>query len=179
MKTIVVTGTHAVGKTVLCERLVQTLAPVIDVKLIPEVARILIAKGIEMNDKVSEFGIVNYILTYLTYCRKTTAQLVVSDRSIFDLFAYISVRRPSEVRDEFFRLAEEHVYREIEQVDTFVYIPIEFDLHVDGVRPVDKEYQELVDKKIQSLLRALDARVITVSGTVDERVDAVRRSLNV
>src|ERR1022692_192619 len=163
MKTLVVTGTHAVGKTSLCNRLVETLSNTTDVKMIPEMARILIAKGISMNDKASEFGIVSYISEYLKYTRETKATLVISDRSVFDLFAYISVSRPDDVRDEFLRLAEEVVFQEVRRVDAYIYVPIEFEMQLDDVRPTDTQYQRVVDLKVRELLEFFQATVITVS----------------
>jgi GTPase SAR1 family protein len=179
MKTIVVTGTHSVGKTLLCNRLVETLSTTTDVKMIPEMARILIAKGISMNDKASEFGIVSYISEYLKYSRETKATLVVSDRSVFDLFAYVSVSRPDDVRDEFLKLAEEVVFQEVSRVNVYVYVPIEFEMQLDDVRPADTQYQQAVDLKVQDLLKFFKATVLTVSGTVEERATAVKRWLNV
>jgi len=179
MKTIVVTGTHGVGKTSLCNRLVEKLSNVLDIKMIPEMARILIAKGIPLNDKANEFAIVSYIAEYLRYTRETRAALVVSDRSVFDLFAYISLGRAKGVRDEFFSLAQEVVFQEVQWVNAYVYVPIEFGLLLDNVRPVDAEYQQAVDIKIQELLRFFGATVLTVSGTLEERTTAVTSWLNV
>lgn len=179
MRTIVVTGTHSVGKTVLCNHLVEQLSSSLDVKMIPEMARILIAKGIPMNDEVSEFGIINYIYEYLSLSRKTKASLVISDRSVFDLYSYISVSHPSGVRDEFLKLAEEVVHKEVEKVETYVYVPIEFELQVDGVRPLDLAYQKTIDEKISELLKYFGAKVLTVTGTVQQRVKSVREHLNV
>ncbi len=179
MKTIVLTGAHAVGKTVLCNRLASTLSRSLDVKIIPEMARILIAKGISMNDKASEFGIVSYISEYLKYARETRATLVISDRSVFDLFAYISVSRPDDVRDEFVKLAEEVVFQEVSRVDAYVYVPIEFEMQLDGVRSADVQYQKEIDLKVRDLLTFFGAQVITVSGTVEERAAAIKRWLNV
>jgi predicted ATPase len=178
MKTIVVTGTHAVGKTSLCNRLLQMLSGSRDVKMIPEMARILIAKGIPLNDKASEFSIVSYIAEYLRHSRKTVAELVISDRSIFDLFAYISLSRPDDVRREFLRLAEEVVFQEVRRVDAYVYVPIEFEMQQDNVRPSDTQYQRAVDHKIQELLGFFGAKVLTTSGTLEERAEAVVRWLN-
>jgi nicotinamide riboside kinase len=179
MKTIVVTGTHAVGKTMLCDRLASALSSEMDVKVIPEMARILIAKGISMNDKATEFGIVSYISEYLRYARETKATFIISDRSVFDLFAYISVSRADDVRDEFLKLAEEVVFQEVRRVDAYVYVPIEFEMQLDGVRPADIQYQRAVDLKVRDLLTYFDAKVLTVSGTMEERVAAVERWLNV
>jgi predicted ATPase len=179
MRTIAVTGAHAVGKTLLCNRLVQALESIVNIKMIPEVARLLISRGIPMNEKVSEHGIVTYIYEYLKLCRLTKADLVISDRSVFDLLAYISVSRPTEVRDTFVKLTEEIVYQEVARTDVYVYTPIEFEMVVDDVRPADSAYQVAIDEKVRNLLGHFGARTLTVRGTIDERVKAVREYLNV
>ena len=53
----------------------------------------------------------------------------------------------------------------------FVYLPIEFDIENDGVRPVDKKYQELVDISLRQLMSAFGIKPLVVSGTVQERVE--------
>lgn len=179
MKTIVITGAHCVGKTLLCEQLIGMLSDTIDVKMIPEMARILIANGIQMNDKADEFAIVSYIVEYLRFSRETTASLVISDRSVFDLLSYISVSRPTEVREQFVKLTEEIVHLELARVDTYVYIPIEFPMQVDEVRPADRAYQKKVDQKIRELLKYFEAKVFIASGTIEQRAMAVRKYLNV
>jgi predicted ATPase len=179
MKAIVVTGTHAVGKTVLCKRLIDAVSGSRDAKMIPEMARILIAQGIAMNNKATEFGIVSYIREYLKHWRHVKADLLISDRSVLDLLAYISVSRPMEVREEFISLTEEIVYQEVERVDVYAYVPIEFDMVVDDVRPDDVRYRQTVDDKIRHLLKHFGAKAITVSGSVEQRVAAVRRWLDV
>ena len=178
MKTIVVTGSHSVGKTMLCQRLVDSLSGSSEVAMIPEMARILIARGITMNDEVTEFGMVSYVLEYLRHTRMTTAKIVVSDRSVFDLYAYISISHADGVREEFVSLVEEIVRQEVQRVFCYVYVPIEFEMQADGVRPSEVTYQRTVDLNIQKLLRQFGAGVLTVSGTVDERASAVRRYLN-
>jgi thymidylate kinase len=178
MMTIVVTGTHAVGKTSLCNRLVEVLSNKVDVKMIPETARILMARGIPLNDNASEHAIVSYLYEYLRRTRESEASLVISDRSVFDLYAYISVSRAAGVRDEFLKLAEEVVRQEVERVHAYIYVPIESELQVDDVRPADVLYQKAVDDRIRNLLKFFGARVVPVHGTLDERVAQVMQFLN-
>ena len=130
-----------------------------------------------MNDSVSEFGIVNYLLEYLFQTRSQRGEIVISDRSVFDLFAYISTSRPADVRDEFVRLVEETVIAEISRVFLYVYVPIEFPLVVDDVRPAQVEYQQTIDAKIVELLRKYNARTLSVSGPLKERVGQVIAAL--
>lgn len=177
MKVIVITGSHGVGKTTLCRELHSSLFGEVEATLIPEMARILIAKGIPMNDQVSEFAIVTYVVEYLKLRRLAKGSLVISDRSVFDLYAYIRTRRPSEVRQEFVQLAEEVTRAEVLSGNLYVYVPIEFPMVVDDVRPEATAYQRLIDSAIVELLKSLNATVLTVSGSLNERVEQVRNAI--
>ena len=173
-RTIVVTGSHSVGKTTLCEHLIQELRKThTSTALIPETARTLIARGMPMNDAVSESGIIHYLIEYLVQTRTNKAQLVISDRSVFDLFAYISCSRDPSVRNEYIQLVEEVVIAEIQRVFTYVYVPIEFPLVNDGIRPDQADYQQLIDTKIRHLLAKYNAKTITVSGSTQQRVNKI------
>ena len=172
-KTVVVTGSHSVGKTVLCEALVDSLSKTEQVGFIPEMARVLIAQGIPMNDQVSETGITTYIVQYLRCRRYAKGKIIVSDRSVFDLYAYISTSRPADVRDEFVWLAEEIVRAEIATVDLYVYVPVEFAMVLDDVRPAATEYQKAIDAAIVLLLRQFEANYVAVTGTVEQRVQQI------
>lgn len=130
-----------------------------------------------MNDSVSEFGIVNYLLEHFVQSREQTGDVIISDRSVFDLFAYITTSRPNDVRDEFVRLVEEIVIAEVSRVSLYVYVPIEFTLEVDDVRPADLEYQKRVDGQIMALLRKFEAPILLVSGSVEMRVNQVLEAL--
>lgn len=53
----------------------------------------------------------------------------------------------------------------------FFYIPIEFDLVDDGIRPMGKEYQKKVDKAMLDLVNNLDLPIITITGDKQERLN--------
>lgn len=52
----------------------------------------------------------------------------------------------------------------------FFYIPIEFDLVDDGIRPMGKEYQKKVDEAMLDLVNNLDLPIITIKGDKQERL---------
>lgn len=59
-----------------------------------------------------------------------------------------------------------------------VYTPIEFDLVDDGLRSMNKEEQSAIDFLIKNLLDTAGVDYITVTGTVEERVDQITNALN-
>ena len=93
MKHVVVTGSHGVGKSTLAQNLVTVLQPERTVTLVRETARQLVERGFEVNDKMNEEGFVSYITLYLQSFRASKADLVISDRSLFDLLSLHSQSR--------------------------------------------------------------------------------------
>ena len=110
MLRVSISGTHSVGKTVLANNLSKELSEHCQVALLPEVARILIKRRFKMNQDVTEFGILNYALEYLRVERETRADIVISDRSIIDLLAYITVNQSRKVRKEIISIIGEIVW---------------------------------------------------------------------
>jgi hypothetical protein len=53
------------------------------------------------------------------------------------------------------------------------YLPIEFGIVPDGLRPMDPEFQEDIDRRIVGLLRRYDVHYETLTGGVEERLDAL------
>lgn len=59
-----------------------------------------------------------------------------------------------------------------------VYIPIEFDIEDDGLRSTNKIEQTKLDYFIKNLLDTAGINYITVTGTVEERLETIRKALN-
>lgn len=55
----------------------------------------------------------------------------------------------------------------------FIYLPIEFGIENDGVRPTDVEFQKQVDESMRKLIYAFGIAPRVVSGTVDERLETI------
>lgn len=51
----------------------------------------------------------------------------------------------------------------------FIYIPIEFDIENDGVRPTDKMFQKKVDACMRKLMYEFHITPLVVTGSVEER----------
>ena len=58
-----------------------------------------------------------------------------------------------------------------------VYVPIEFEIEDDGLRPADTAYQEKIDFFIKNILDTAGVKYITVTGTVEERAAQVEKAL--
>ena len=175
---IAVTGSHSVGKTVLVDNLRKKLSLKYDVSIIHEMARKLIAKGFKMNMDITEYGVINYAFEYLHAERNFHSEIVISDRSVIDLLAYIKVNKSPKIKPKVISLIEEIVFLESRRVDFYFYIPIEFPLQFDGVRPADLNYQKSVDKMIQELLSYYKIKNYKITGTISKRVTKATKIIN-
>ncbi|HEX7276432.1 MAG TPA: hypothetical protein VF244_03590, partial [Acidimicrobiales bacterium] len=54
-------------------------------------------------------------------------------------------------------------------------LPIEFPIVLDGLRPDDTTFQADIDRRIVALLQGADVQFTTLTGTVEDRQDQVRR----
>lgn len=105
----------------------------------------------------------------------------VMTRCPLDTLAYarVSALNATGPAKEGFQIIYDHHYRKFKQDEVaqqmfkqsiFLYLPIEFPLEQDGVRPMDVEYQKQVDTAMRLLIYELDIAPIVVSGTVEERM---------
>lgn len=176
---IVITGSHGVGKTTLAEHLSHTLSKVMKVTLVPETARLIVSKGFEVNDKITVEGINAYLQTYETNFAKARSDLVISDRCILDLYAYtehlyVQGQRLGPALGEF---VMERVNADLERHDLFIFVPSEFEMHEDGLRPTEAAFQAEIESRIENILLRGNVEFVTVNGSIENRIDLVAKEL--
>lgn len=169
---IVLTGAHGVGKSTLAEHLVSELGHASKAVLVPETARELVRQGFRVNAEMTEEGFISYIQMYLRAVRESEADIVISDRSLFDLYLYTH-RSNGLIRRAYIDMLQELVFIEARLVDFYVYLPIEFPMAVDAVRPPDAAYQTQVDRHAADLLRHFGMRTVVARGSLSERCRTV------
>ena len=64
-----------------------------------------------------------------------------------------------------------------DQYDVFFYLPIEFKIEDDGVRPTDEKFNELYDKSLNFWMERFNIKPITLRGGVEERMKVVKEEL--
>jgi nicotinamide riboside kinase len=168
MYRVSISGTHSTGKTTLLNSVMNSTDKE-HINIIPEIARILIKKGFKLNQDITEYGIVNYITEYLFHERVMQSSVVISDRSLIDLLAYVTTNNSPKIRSKYLNLIEEVVFEESKRFDCYVYIPIEFQLVLDNVRPSDISYQKEVDNTFIKLFDRFNINPITITGSIEER----------
>ena len=119
----------------------------------------------------------------LIFLKQWRAELVhdsfVADRSLFDVLAYADwVMEHAEDRKE------NHLWQESREIATLdlrgryhhvFYLPVEFPIVLDGLRPDDTAFQADIDRRIQELLEGHDVTYHSLSGSVAQRQEQVRK----
>lgn len=173
---IAIVGSFSTGKTTLAE----AVAPKLGLPLLPEVAREIAAQGFKLDKDAT---VETETLIFLRqYYNEMTHPEFVGDRSLIDVLAYAGwVLENQEPRKEFalwdscLEIAEHQLRSQYTKV---FYLPIEFGIVEDGLRPNDPAFQEEIDRRMLSLLDTHDIRHQTLRGTVEERVDALLDALD-
>ncbi|MGI9022068.1 MAG: AAA family ATPase [Acidimicrobiales bacterium] len=169
-------GSFSTGKTTLA----NLFAKEWDYPLLPEVAREVVELGFPLDQNATAE---TETLIFLKQWRaESMHEHFVADRSIYDVLAYADwvmehARAPRK---------EDHLWIESRQLavtdlraryDHVFYLPIEFPIVLDGLRPDDTAFQADIDGRIRRLLESADVAYETLTGTVEARQSAVRASV--
>ena len=172
---IAIVGSFSTGKTTLAEALADRL----NLPLLPEVAREVVELGFKLDkDATPETEALIFLRQYNN--ELSTAEFV-GDRSLIDVMAYAGWVLDNQERtkefylwDECVKLAERRLRRSYSHV---FYLPIEFPIVLDGLRPDDPEFQQDIDRRVLSLLHANDIDYFTLKGSVEERLEQIDAAL--
>ena len=173
---IAIVGSFSTGKTTLAEALAEKL----DLPLLPEVAREIVELGFKLDkDATPE---TEALIFLRQYNNELATDEFVGDRSLIDVMAYAGWVLDNQERtkefylwDECVKLAERRLRRSYSHV---FYLPIEFPIVLDGLRPNDPVFQKDIDERVVSLLHANDIHYSTLMGSVEERLAQIDAHLN-
>jgi adenylate kinase family enzyme len=173
---IAIVGSFSTGKTTVAEVLARRL----NVPLLPEVAREIVELGFKLDkDATPE---TETLIFMRQYNNELSIDEFVGDRSLIDVMAYAGWvldnqprRKEFALWEECERLAERRLRTNYSHV---FYLPIEFPIVLDGLRPDDPEFQSEIDERILRLLRTHGVRYETVTGDVGERLDQIETHLS-
>jgi nicotinamide riboside kinase len=172
---IAIVGSFSTGKTTLAELLARKL----DLPLLPEVAREVVELGFKLDkDATPE---TEALIFLKQYNNEISEPEFVGDRSLIDSMAYAgwvldnqAPRKEMELWRECERLAERRLRTNYSHV---FYLPIEFPIVPDGLRPIDPDFQKEIDERILELLSTHAVSYATVTGSVEERLAQIEKHL--
>ena len=166
-------GSFSTGKTTLA----NLFAKEWDYPLLPEVAREVVELGFPLDQNATAE---TETLIFLKQWRaEISHDHFVADRSVYDVLAYADWVMEHERESR----KEDHLWIEARQIalmdlraryDHVFYLPIEFPIVLDGLRPDDTGFQADIDRRIRRLLDSADVAHDTPTGPVDARQEQVR-----
>ena len=170
---ILLTGTQSTGKSTVLKEFENDGWDVIT-----EVVRNLSKEGIKINEMGDEEGQMKIFDTYKELLNGN--KIYISDRGLTDVAAYTwYLVCKGKVHPSI-------LWKQLEDIDDFFennrdvlvcYFPIEFPVVDDGVRSVDEEFRKQIDNYIKDILDTREIPYITVTGTVEERVNQIKNSI--
>ena len=166
VKRIALVGASSTGKTTVYELLKNKLPKY---EFINESTRTVGSYGFPINEagtSETQLAISSFHLEALLRPGN-----VVLDRCYMDLIVYsnfmdkISKEAHNYIEDTWNRVKNEYTH--------YIYFPIEFKSVDDGVRSVNEEWREKIDKEFQLLLEGVRKPYLTVTGSPLQRVEQI------
>jgi len=167
-------GSFSTGKTTLANLFAREWA----YPLLPEVAREVVELGFPLDQSATAE---TETLIFLKQWRaESSHDHFVADRSVYDVLAYADwVMEHARIPRK-----EDHLWIEARQIavgdlraryDHVFYLPVEFPIVLDGLRPDDTGFQADIDTRIRGLLESADVLYETLTGPVEARQAHVRK----
>jgi len=171
IKRIALVGASSTGKTTVYELLKGKLPKY---EFINESTRTVGSYGFPINEQgtsETQLAISSFHLEALLKPGN-----VILDRCYMDLVVYstfmdkISKEAHDYIEDTWNRVKGEYTH--------YIYFPIEFKSVDDGVRSVNEEWREKIDKEFQLLLDGVGKPYLTVTGSPLQRVEQILNFIN-
>ena len=169
-------GSFSTGKTTLANLFAREW----DYPLLPEVAREVVKLGFPLDQSATAE---TETLIFLKQWRaEESHDHFVADRSIYDVLAYADWVMEHQDGGR----KENHLWYESREIalmdlraryDHVFYLPVEFPIVLDGLRPDDTAFQADIDRRIVELLKVADVEFHTLNGSVEARQEQVRRAV--
>ncbi len=169
-------GSFSTGKTTLANLFAREW----DVPLLPEVAREVVQLGFPLDQSATAE---TETLIFLKQWRaEAVHERFVADRSVYDVLAYadwvMEHNDPTRKENHLWYESREIATMDLRsRYDHVFYLPIEFPIVLDGLRPDDTGFQADIDGRIRALLESEDVAYETLTGSVEARRDHVRASV--
>ena len=113
----------------------------------------------------------------LVFAAERAAELmqenIITDRTIIDVMAFCALSKSmSDAEKQHINGVLWHLIREYDII--FHIDDLSVPIEDNGVRETNAEYRDAIDKKIKSIVQMYRGSTVTISGTVEERIEQVK-----
>lgn len=167
-------GSFSTGKTTMANLMSKEW----DLPLLPEAAREVAELGFPLDTTAT--AETETLIFLKTLRAELTHASFVADRSFFDVLCYadwvMEQDRPARKEDNLWLEARQIATLDLRaRYDHVFYLPVEFPIVLDGLRPDDTAFQSDIDRRMVALLETHDIEYHTLTGSVDERRDTANK----
>jgi nicotinamide riboside kinase len=168
---IAIAGTHGTGKTTFAKALAEKL----NLNYIPDIVREEAAKkGFTINENTPP-EVQLWLVMRQWELERNTPEPWIADKSLFDYSVYGDFA----LKDEGVKNVINETVRRSAKYDYVFYLPIEFAMEVDGLRSASEEFRREVDRRYEKYLKDSGIKYITLSGSVEDRVNLALTHLKI
>ena len=165
-------GTMSVGKTTLVNAL-KELPEFKNYHFRTERSKHLMNLGIPLNTDSTLKG-------QLVFASERAAELmqekIITDRTVIDVMAFCDLSKSMDSAHKFYLNATLTFL--INEYDVLFYVsPEGVEIEDNGVRETNAEYRDAIDKKIKSIVQMHRSNAVTISGSVEERIEQVKNAV--
>ena len=101
---------------------------------------------------------------------------IITDRTVVDVMAFSNLSTSMKEHEKFYLSSA--LMPLINEYDILFYVsPEGVEIEDNGVRETNAEYRDAIDKKIKSIVQMHRSSAITISGTVEERIEQVKKAV--
>lgn len=173
-KKVALIGSSSVGKSTVFHLLKETLP---EFTFISESTRTVKSFGFPINEEgndLTQLAISSYHLSAIL-----TQENVILDRCYLDLLVYSTVLyEAGQISKPTWDYIEYTFENTMQEYTHFIYFPIEFTAVEDGVRSVNEEWREKVDKTFKKYLELYKIEYLTVTGSPKQRAHQILNYIN-
>lgn len=172
-----ISGAPGVGKSELCKRIAAIVSTRTNLKVAisKEIARGLVKEGVKINKESESEDYLAFLTEHLKRLRTIRGDIMLFDRTCLDVFAFMQINGHMGGRLE--SLVDEIVKWQMTLFQLYIYIPPEIAVKADGVRITDPKVIKVFDEALLALLHRYRPDFVTVSGSLDKRIDEFLQQL--
>lgn len=175
---IALSGSQCTGKTTLLNALREDEKIKNEFVFVDEIVRTLQKRGFKINEAGTDETQVAVMDAHIS--NTELAGNVLVDRCVLDCMAYtIWMWRHHKITRETYHECYKKFMDTITKYDIIFYLKPEFDIIPDGTRSTDNAFRNEVVEIFEQLIREFSLTVIKLTGTVEERLCAMKKILNI
>jgi nicotinamide riboside kinase len=163
-----VTGAPCTGKTTLIEWLALQLGESgCDCEQLPEPARMLAARGVQIDGAMREPDYEAFLAAYNERDLAARAPLAIADRTPVCYMSYITTN--ANVSRDFVAQHKGLALGALARYRLLLYLPVQFPMVDDGFRETSLNYQCSLDSAISAMLKEVEVPIVELRGDKQQR----------